>query len=587
MALQQRVFSLETEYAINFFPAGGPGSPPEQAIVQALQEAINPAYGLHGSLFLVNGGKLHHDLGHAEWSLPECRSAYEATVYNKAADHVLGQAAAEATAILSRSGFRGDLLVIKNNVDSVGVTYGCHENYQTLRDAEFLPDLPEQRHFLRYMVRCLVPFLATRQVFAGAGRLVLEAQPGPPCLRFEISQRARFIDRVVSKETTRERPIVNLGREGEPHASGNSRRLHLILGDANLSGWATWLKLGTTGVLLRMIEDLSLTDLPLLQNPVAALATIAADPDCRAMVSLKDGRQASALDIQWHYYEQAYSYLEHFGSNDDERRVMEEWGQALQDLDNDPSLLRDRADWAAKRYLMERSLREHGLTLDEAASHPEALRALQHIDLLYHDIGPAGLFTQLWPVDTLVSAAEIEAARRAPPFSRALLRGATIELGRRGLATVNVQEWSSVSIDNTTYHLPAPLAFDLQLLPEAARAVALPWLQQAYQHPDPLVRQQAMRAAGPAPVEQLPGLAAIARSDPSLPVRIAAVEALAASGLPEAGDLLLPLLGTPEAGLRWAVEAALSHLTHAIRGEPVPASPESPVTREGLVQMIG
>lgn len=586
MALQQRVFSLETEYAITFFPSGGLAVPTEQTIVQALQEATTPAYGLAGSLFLTSGGKLHHDLGHAEWSLPECRSAYEAAVYSKAADHVLGEAAAAATTILQRSGFSGDLLVIKNNVDAVGNSYGCHENYQTLRDAELLPDLPGSRHFLRYLVRCLVPFLVSRQVFAGAGRLVLAERPGEPPLRFELAQRARFIDRVVSKETTKERPIVNLGREEEPLAGGNSRRLHLIIGDANLSGWATWLKLGATGVLLRMVEDLFLEDLPLLHDPVAALAAIAADPACKVSVPLHDGGRVSALDLQWYYYERAYDYLEQMGSNDDERRVMETWGQALQQLDSDPALLRDRADWAAKRHLMERSLREHGLTLEEAAGHPEALRALQHIDLLYHDLGPAGLFTQLWPTDTLVTADEIAAARRAPPLSRALLRGAAIELGRGGRAAVKVEHWGAVSVDGVSYSLPAPLDFDPRALPEAVRALVLPHLQQAYRHPDPAVRRQALEATAVARPEQLAAIAAIARQDPSLPVRAAAVEALGASGLGEAVELLVPLLTAPEAPLRWAVEEALSRLTHALRGEPLRAQPQAPGQREGLVQVI-
>jgi proteasome accessory factor A len=586
MALPQRVFSLETEYAINFFGVGGSGSPPELAIVKALQEAITPRYGLLGSLFLTNGGKLHHDLGHAEWSLPECRSAYEATVYSKVADQVLGQAATEATAIINRAGFRGELLVIKNNVDSQGVTYGCHENYQTLRTLDLLPETADGQNFLRYLVRCLVPFLVSRQLLVGAGRLIYSERPAPE-LRFEIAQRARFIDRVVSKETTKERPIVNLGRESEPHAGGNARRLHLILGDANLSGWATWIKLGTTGLLLRMAEDLYLSDLPLLRDPVAALHAIAADPSCTQLVPLHDGRQVSALDLQWLFYEQAYDYLEQFGSDADEQRLMEAWGEALQQLDADPALLRDRVDWVAKRQLLETSLREHGIGFEEAARHPETIRALQHIDLLYHDIGPAGLFTQLWPIDTLVRAAEVEAAKQRPPFSRALLRGAAIEFGRRGLGTVGVQEWSRLTIDAESVLLSAPLAFDLASLPPAVRTIVSPWLADGLRHPDSMVRRLALQAMHVAEPGQLTLLAEIVASDPSRDVRVAAVQALGASGDAAAVELLLPLLGADDPVLLWAAEEALSRLTQALPGERLASPVVAADLREGMVQMIG
>ena len=201
MSLQERVFGLETEYAINFYPEGSSQIPDNRVIVQALQSVLVKDHGAFGTEFLEMGAKFHYDVGHAEWGLPECRTAHEAAVYDKAADHLLAEALPDAEQILRQRNFRGNLFIAKNNVDSQGNTYGCHENYLMLRDTELLVG----DHFLRYLARCLIPFLVTRQIFTGAGRTLIDPL-GQPI--FELSQRAAFIDTVVSRETTSERPLL-------------------------------------------------------------------------------------------------------------------------------------------------------------------------------------------------------------------------------------------------------------------------------------------------------------------------------------------------------------------------------------------
>jgi len=576
MSLPERDFSLETEYAINFYPAAPDKTPASNVIVQALQQGLVKHYGLPGCNFLVSGGKFHHDVGHAEWSLPECRTAREAATYDKAADYLLGWLVPATEAILSSNGFDGRLLIVKNNVDSAGNTYGCHENYLMQRDADLLAG----ESFLRYLARCLIPFLVTRQVFAGAGRLVSPGQAQRPF--FELSQRAAFVNCVVSEETTQSRGIINLGREGEPLAEGNYRRLHLIVGDANLSGWATWMKLGTTGILLRMIEDLYIGEVPLLQYPVAALRAISRDPTCRAVVPLRDGRRVTAIDLQWRYYELADRYVEQFGCSDEENTVMDAWGQALEDLENDPIRLRNRADWAIKWRLLDTHIRRHRLSWDNLLLEGPTTELLG-LDLRYHDVSPDGHYYQLIRPDTLVTMAQIEAAqKRPPPYTRARLRGEAIALTRCAAAQVAVGGWAELTWNSAKQRLGDPLEFDAQWLPADNASLRL-----AIAHLDPAVR---IRAAGYLRQRQDPEtlmlLAGVARQDANEQVRRAAAVALGNSRDTIALDTLIACLGDPSPMVRWVAEDALGRQGG---GQPLPPRPSEPPRmdgRESLVHVI-
>ncbi|MCD4686500.1 MAG: proteasome accessory factor PafA2 family protein, partial [Anaerolineae bacterium] len=258
MALKERVHSLETEYAVSYVADRG-RKPNAGSIVDALKRALAQSHGLATTEYIVNGAKLYHDVGHAEWAQPECRNARELAAYDKAADHqFIHTVVPRADRVFAREGGQGRLIVAKNNADPYGNTYGCHENYQMQRDA----DLLHSRDFLRYVAQCLIPFLVSRQLLAGSGHLVVERGRRGQQIEYHLSQRSSFIETVVSHDTTKARPIFNTGRERESFATGQHRRLHQVLGDANLSGWATYIKSGTTGLVLRLIEDLFIDHVP-------------------------------------------------------------------------------------------------------------------------------------------------------------------------------------------------------------------------------------------------------------------------------------------------------------------------------------
>lgn len=459
MGLQDRVHSLETEYAITFFAEDG-NAPGSGDITDMLMEMVGASHGVPGSVYLLNGSKLAHDVGHAEWSQPECRSARELAVYDKAADYLLiDSVVPRAERAFRRAGYVGRLAVVKNNEDSFGTTYGCHENYQMLRDAELLAD----GDFVRYMVQVMVPFLVSRPVLAGSGRLVVDDdRPGDPVVRYELSQRAAFIERVVSGDTTRARPIFNLGREGESFTAGDFRRVHLVMGDANMSGWATWIKLGSTGLMLRMIEDLFFDAVPVLHNPVAALRTICGDLTGTVTVPLQTGGEVSALDLQWTYYDLADRYLTLFGASGEDEDLMEAWGRALEDLEQDPALLRDRADWAIKKHLLDTFLQNQGCTLESLPPDGALLADLRAFDLRYHELTGRGLYTRLYQPDTLVTWDEITRAQESgPPHTRARVRGETIRLGRVCGLDVRANGWMDVTIEGEPISIDDPLAFDV------------------------------------------------------------------------------------------------------------------------------
>jgi proteasome accessory factor A len=561
MSLQERVFGLETEYAINFYPVDQKKIPNQRLLVQTLQEILCREHGLPDSEYLVSGGKFHYDVGHAEWAGPECLTAREAAIYDKAADHLLAQIVPQAEHLLAIRGYEGRLLVVKNNVDSTGNTYGCHENYLMLRSTELLT----YEHFLRYIIHSLIPFLVTRQVFAGAGLVVPAESTGRDTspAHFEISQRAAFIDTTVSFDTTRERPILNLGRESEALAGGNSRRLHLILGDANLSGWATWLKLGTTGIVLRMIEDLFIGDVPLLLDPVAATHSIARDLSAREPLPLRQrGKAISALDVQWHYYALADGYLDQFSASPEEEQIMEAWEQALTDIEQDVMRLRNRADWVIKKHMLDSYLNQQGATWESLAD--SVLETLRTRDLLYHDLSCSGLFEHFFHPDTLVTAAEIEHAQRNPPqYTRARIRGEAIKQARNFKQRVTVDHWQYIVIGGKKIALPDPLAFDCAQLDFDEH-----WWSNSIEHVDRSISLRALRRLAWQP--QAGALALLiqhAEHNSDVQMRQVAIEALGYRADKQAQNVLISYLNDSDSQVCWAAEEALEKV---MRGVPTP-----------------
>jgi len=359
-------------------------------------------------VFLSNGSRLYLDVGsHPEYATAECDSIEQLVVHDRAGERILEGLVADAQQRLHDEGISGDIYLFKNNTDSAGNSYGCHENYLIERHGEF-----------GKMADQLIPFLVSRQIITGAGKVLQTPRGAQYC----VSQRADHIWEGVSSATTRSRPIINT--RDEPHADAELyRRLHVIVGDSNMSEVTTLLKVGTADLVLRMIEaGVVMRDMS-LENPIRAIREMSHDLTGHKTVKLSTGRELSALDIQWEYYEKAADFADRRGLATDVTisRVLELWGRALKALEGDDLSLIDREiDWAIKLRLLERYMVKHDLTL--------ASPRIAQLDLAYHDISRnRGLFSimeQRGLVDRVSRDIDVFAAKSIPPqTTRAKLRG--------------------------------------------------------------------------------------------------------------------------------------------------------------------
>ncbi|MFT4188578.1 MAG: depupylase/deamidase Dop [Aeromicrobium sp.] len=376
------------------------------------------------NVILTNGARLYVDHAHPEYSSPEVTSPRDVVVWEKAGEEVMREAAALASQISGQP----PITLYKNNVDNKGASYGSHENYLMDRAVPF-----------ERIVQHLTPFLVSRTIVCGAGR-VGQGQDGSTHA-FQISQRADYIEVPVGLETTLKRPIVNT--RDEPHADPKRhRRLHVILGDANCSETAIYLKHGLTSLLLAMVEaGETITELD-LADPVAALHAISHDPTLRTTVPLADGRELTAIDLQREYLARAADFVDRRGERDGQTAdVLDRWADVLDRLARDPRECADLLDWVAKLDLLERYRERDGLDWDHAKLHL--------IDLQYHDIRPEkGLFHRLvrtGRMRRIVDPSEIAAAVATPPVdTRAWFRGTCL---RRFGADVAAASWDSVVFD--------------------------------------------------------------------------------------------------------------------------------------------
>ncbi|MBT0771934.1 proteasome accessory factor PafA2 [Kineosporia sp. J2-2] len=378
------------------------------------------------NVILTNGARLYVDHAHPEYSSPEVISPRDVVLWDKAGEQVM---LAACRRIAASPGL-GDVNLYKNNTDNKGASYGTHENYLMRRSTPFAD-----------VVRHLTPFFVTRQVFTGAGRVGL-GQDGTGT-GFQISQRADFFEVEVGLETTLKRPIINT--RDEPHASADKyRRLHVIIGDANLCEVATLLKVGTTNLILAMIEDAAFTRDLSIERPVGTLHDISHDPTLKQQVTLRDGGSMTAVELQWLYFEQVSAYLEdRYGTDTDEATadVMRRWESILGRLGEDPMLCARELDWVAKLRLLEGFRNRENLNWDAAR--------LQLIDFQYADVRPEkGLYHRLasrGQVERVVTDAEIDEAVHEPPHdTRAYFRGRC--LSRYG-ENVAAASWDSVIFD--------------------------------------------------------------------------------------------------------------------------------------------
>ncbi|WP_394216349.1 depupylase/deamidase Dop [Brachybacterium vulturis] len=403
-------------------PLAGPELAPDGDDAEVLAWAAQRSI---GNAVLRNGARWYVDHAHPEYSAPEVLRAREAVVTDRAGEEI----ARRAMAILAAAEGIPEVALFKNNTDGKGASYGTHENYLVDRAVPF-----------ERVVTALLPFLTTRQVLVGAGRVGLGTRGERA--GFQLSSRADFMEAEVGLETTLNRPIVNT--RDEPHSDPTRfRRLHLIIGDANLLEESTFLKLGTTSLLLAALEAEHRTGTAILPDlrladPVAAVRTISHDPSLHATVELVDGRELTALQIQ-HLLRDALAAVAD-PADAETVEVLRRWGEILDLLGEDPMRAAERVEWVAKLQLLERYRARHGLDWDDPR--------LAMVDLQYSDLRPGrGLYDKLrtaGAVPTLVGQDEVDdAVRTAPTSTRAHLRGGLIAAHR---AQVPSAGWDAITL---------------------------------------------------------------------------------------------------------------------------------------------
>lgn len=402
--MDRRIFGLENEYGITCTLRGQRRLTPDEVARYLFRRVVS--WGRSSNVFLANGGRLYLDVGsHPEYATPECDSVHDLVVRDKAGERIMESLVASAEERLAEEAIRGTVYLFRNNTDSAGNSYGCHENYLTRRgDGSEGYDAT------------LIPFLISRQIFTGAGKVLTTAR-GP---RFVISQRADHIWEGMSSATTRSRPIINT--RDEPHADAERfRRLHVIVGDSNMSEYTTFLKVGATACVLRMLEDpaVSLRDLT-LENPIRAIREISHDLTCRQPVRLASGRELSALDMQRELLDRALTYADRRGFDEVESQALAMWEHCVSAIENDPLSLNREIDWVIKYRLIEAFRERHDLDLGDARVHL--------LDLQYHDVtrsrSPFYRLQDRGMVDRVCTDAEIDRAVDEPPqTTRARLRG--------------------------------------------------------------------------------------------------------------------------------------------------------------------
>jgi proteasome accessory factor A len=408
----RRIYGVETEYGITFSLRGQRRLSPDEVSRFLFRKVV--AWGRSSNVFLENGSRLYLDVGsHPEYATAECDSLNDLVAQDKAGESILRELVGYAQSQLSDEGIRGDIFLFKNNTDSTGNSYGCHENYCIER----IEDLSR-------LENVFIPFLISRQIFTGAGKVVTNAKG----TAYSMSQRAEHIWEAISSATTRSRPIINT--RDEPHADPEKfRRLHVIVGDSNMSEFATFLKLGTASVVLAMIEDdiVQLRDYA-MASPINALRDISYDLWSKEPVKLMNGRDLTALEIQEDLCERAEKFVEVRDLPADQVRAVRLWREVIEQYRSDPMGLADRVDWIAKLQIIDRERERSGIDLSDPK--------IALIDLLYHDTNlDRGLFyrrSARGHFQRMVTDEQIERATMTPPSTtRAHMRGTFIQAAKQ------------------------------------------------------------------------------------------------------------------------------------------------------------
>ncbi|MDF6041444.1 Pup--protein ligase [Streptomyces sp. JH14] len=403
--MDRRIFGLENEYGVTCTFRGQRRLSPDEVARYLFRRVVS--WGRSSNVFLRNGARLYLDVGsHPEYATPECDNLTELVTHDKAGERILEGLLVDAERRLHEEGIAGDVYLFKNNTDSAGNSYGCHENYLVARHGEFsrLADI-------------LIPFLVTRQLLCGAGKVLQTPRGAVYC----VSQRAEHIWEGVSSATTRSRPIINT--RDEPHADAERyRRLHVIVGDSNMSETTMLLKVGATDLVLRMIEAGTVMRDLTLENPIRAIREVSHDTTGQRKVRLASGREASAIEVQREYYEKAVDFVDRRGIRTGTvAQVLELWGRTLDAIETeDLDRIATEIDWVMKYKLIERYRAKHNMTM----SHPRVAQ----IDLAYHDIhrrrGLYYLLERKGQAARICNDLKIFEGKSVPPqTTRARLRG--------------------------------------------------------------------------------------------------------------------------------------------------------------------
>mgnify|MGYP001196707784 FL=1 len=402
--MERRIFGIESEYGVTCVLNGQRRLSPDEVARYMFRRVVS--WGRSSNVFLANGSRLYLDVGsHPEYATPECDSIYDVVAHDKAGERILHQLLVGAEERLAEEGINGQLYLFKNNTDSAGNSYGCHENFCTERDDD-----------TSIYDEVLIPFFVTRQIYAGAGKVLQTARGATYC----ISQRAEHIWEGISSATTRSRPIINT--RDEPHADAEKyRRLHVIVGDSNMNEYASFLKVGAASLILRMLEERTvfMGDMT-LENPIRAIREISHDITCSRKVRLASGRELSALDIQSEFLEKAIKFADRRELSPEEKQALTMWEHCISGLKNDPMGLYRECDWVTKLHLIEKYKSRYGINLSDPK--------IALIDLQYHDVNRnRGLFYILQSngrVERMCSDEDITNAVEHPPqTTRAKLRG--------------------------------------------------------------------------------------------------------------------------------------------------------------------
>ena len=403
-------------------------SPGNDARGFAHEGAMPPEVDTHlVNAVLTNGARYYVDHAHPEYSTPECADPLSVVLYDKAGERILARSMEAAAASVPSGQF---IVVYKNNSDGKGNSYGTHENYLMDRAVPFAK-----------IAQYVMPHFITRQIYTGAGKVGTEAG-GDLEIDFQLTQRADFFEEEVGLETTLKRPIVNT--RDEPHADAQKyRRLHVICGDANLAEVANFLKVGTTALILSMIEDDWFGERDFtLTAPVSAMRRVSYDRALTLPLEVESGGTMTALEIQWELFDLARKYgddrgLDTIGGEEIGRAVLRQWEDVLTGLETDPMTLAGKLDWVAKLQLLDAYRERHGLSWSDPK--------LAAMDLQYHDVRPGrSLFARL-PMETLVDEADVVRAMTEPPRdTRAYFRGKCLQRWASSIAAAN---WDSLVFD--------------------------------------------------------------------------------------------------------------------------------------------